>query len=354
MFSVSTTRAGSNGTRHRIRPVAVSSPTRSKPSQLDGHRGSKRRTTSPPRSAPAAPVNSSSPAASGVRQRTSGSAPTTSMATSAPPSRGDAIRKPRGATATTWTSRISNGSWARASDFPVTSEAAAMISQSTRSCRSPATKRRSETLCPSGPYTSRRSGSSIRTGGPTQRPGGGEPLPHQASANRATDRTPMSVRTAAVRAGRATRALERLQVLHEIGLLVRRQAERLARIVGLDDRVQRGGAAVVEVRRVLPDALERSGPVLLCRRARGVADAAVRFRLADDLAGIVQLAVGVGEGVAAVAASALARAVEHRLAAIGGGRIEGTGRRRRRRDAELVLLQRGQLRRHLIVVPIGD
>ena len=56
-----------------------------------------------------------------------------------------------------------------------------------------------------------------------------------------------------------------------------------------------GGAAVVEVRRVLPDALQRRRAVLLRRAARRVARRAVRLRLADDLAADRAAAVRVGE-----------------------------------------------------------
>src|SRR4051794_36458318 len=65
--------------------------------------------------------------------------------------------------------------------------------------------------------------------------------------------------------------LKGLQVLNEVALLLRRQRERSLGVVGRDHRVEGGGAAVVEIGRVLPDTVERRGPVLLRGAARGVA-----------------------------------------------------------------------------------
>src|SRR4030095_1275483 len=98
---------------------------------------------------------------------------------------------------------------------------------------------------------------------------------------------------------RARRRLrsDRLQVLDQVlPLRVReRQLERL-RIV-LDDRRQVGGAAVVEVRRVLPEAAQGRRAVLL-----GRAPSRVR-RFHPGLGRVVQLVVGErGTGVAGGAA----------------------------------------------------
>lgn len=53
--------------------------------------------------------------------------------------------------------------------------------------------------------------------------------------------------------------------LHEIGHLRIAQAKGLPAVVRHDDIFERGSRAVVEVRRVLPEALQRSGPILLRR-----------------------------------------------------------------------------------------
>src|SRR2546427_10753878 len=50
----------------------------------------------------------------------------------------------------------------------------------------------------------------------------------------------------------------------------------------VDDVSQRGGAAVVEIRSVLPQSRERRGAVLLGRASRGVARRAVGLGFADD------------------------------------------------------------------------
>ena len=53
-----------------------------------------------------------------------------------------------------------------------------------------------------------------------------------------------------------------LEILGQIGDLRRTQAQRQTGVVSGDDDTERGGRPVVEVRRVLPDSLERRGAVL--------------------------------------------------------------------------------------------
>ncbi len=63
--------------------------------------------------------------------------------------------------------------------------------------------------------------------------------------------------------GGSPRRSQRLQVLHEVVPLGSRESERLARVVGLHDVGQCRRGPVVEVRGVLPDAAQRSGPVCM-------------------------------------------------------------------------------------------
>src|SRR5262249_19889468 len=69
---------------------------------------------------------------------------------------------------------------------------------------------------------------------------------------------------------RDSRRLQGLQVLDQIGHLRRRQPETEPVVVGAHDVREGGGGSVVEVRSVLPHALERRGPVLLGRAASRV------------------------------------------------------------------------------------
>ena len=99
---------------------------------------------------------------------------------------------------------------------------------------------------------------------------------------------------------------------------------------------ERRRAAVVEVRRVLPERTQRRRAIRLVRRARRVrpVDAGVRRRVQCP-------AVVIGAGPANVAARA--RPVKHRSSTRRDRRIEASGRRRRRRQAVLVRAQRREL-----------
>jgi len=103
---------------------------------------------------------------------------------------------------------------------------------------------------------------------------------------------------------------------------------------------------------VLPDALERRGPVHLGRAPRGVAGNSVRLRLAHRVTDRMEAGVRVGELGPAVTGSA--RPVEDRLPAGGSGLVEAAGGWGRRSDGELVGLQRRQLAAHEIVRAVGD
>src|SRR5688572_16567566 len=100
-----------------------------------------------------------------------------------------------------------------------------------------------------------------------------------------------------------------------------------------NDLGERGGAAVVEVRSVLPQGTKRCRAVpLICRACRVCAiDASVRRRVSCS-------AVVIRAGPADVAARA--RPIKNRASSLGDGCIEATGRRRRRREAVLVGAQR--------------
>jgi len=60
-------------------------------------------------------------------------------------------------------------------------------------------------------------------------------------------------------------ALAQIQILHQIGLLLRGKCEALGGVVELDDGIQRRCDAVVEVRRVPQEPGERRRAVLLDR-----------------------------------------------------------------------------------------
>src|SRR5881392_2374787 len=58
---------------------------------------------------------------------------------------------------------------------------------------------------------------------------------------------------------------ERLQVLGQVGNFGAGEAQRLPRVVAPDDVLERGRAAVVEIRRVLPQAAQGRAAILLGR-----------------------------------------------------------------------------------------
>ena len=104
---------------------------------------------------------------------------------------------------------------------------------------------------------------------------------------------------------------------------------------------ERGRAAVVEVRRVLPQRTQGSCAVgLICgaRRVRSV-DASVRRRVQCPT-------VVISAGPANVATRA--RPVKDGASTLGDGGIEASGRRRRRRQTVLVGAERRELRAHLV------
>src|SRR3954469_2555712 len=53
--------------------------------------------------------------------------------------------------------------------------------------------------------------------------------------------------------------LKRLQILNQVGLLLRGKVEGHRHVVAVDHVVESGRAAIVEVGRMLPDSLERAG-----------------------------------------------------------------------------------------------
>src|SRR6185436_18062495 len=120
------------------------------------------------------------------------------------------------------------------------------------------------------------------------------------------------------------RSSQRLQVLHQVSLLLRRQTEVPNAVVVRNDIGERGGTAIVEVRCVLPQRAQRSRAVrLVCgaRRVRAV-DASLRGRVQRPV-------VVIGAGSADVAARA--GAGKHGASARRDGGIEASGRRWRRR-----------------------
>src|SRR6185369_11586834 len=105
---------------------------------------------------------------------------------------------------------------------------------------------------------------------------------------------------------------------------------------------QRRRAAVVEVRRVLPQRPERRGPVHLGGAPSGVS------RIGGNLAGGMQPGVRVGVGGSGVTGGALSLTVEYLLTSSGGGGIEGSRGRGRLGETQLIGLQVRQLALDLI------
>src|SRR5678816_884323 len=101
------------------------------------------------------------------------------------------------------------------------------------------------------------------------------------------------------------KALQAFQILDKVRLLRARQSKGLSAVIGFYNRFERGGAAVVEVGRVLPQAGERRGAILFRRASRCVAWHSVGFRFADDFAGRMQSDIGIGQRRAYVAPGAL-------------------------------------------------
>src|SRR6185437_12653378 len=117
---------------------------------------------------------------------------------------------------------------------------------------------------------------------------------------------------------RPGRALEALQVLHEVALLAGRQMQAEAAVVVVDDIQQGLEAAIVEEATLgpRPETLE-------LRRGVGVVGSAVGLEGVDaDLRWRVLVVAGVGELRRHVAARARALTIEYRLPAPRGGRVE--------------------------------
>src|SRR6185503_3604377 len=122
--------------------------------------------------------------------------------------------------------------------------------------------------------------------------------------------------------------LKGFQILDEIGLLAGGEAEREGGVVVIDDGAEgREPSVVIEAALLVrEEPLERRGPIVFIGRA-------LRLEIVDsDLGGGVHVPAPLGEQRRHVAGRALARPVEHRLAARGRGLVEAARRRGRRRD----------------------
>src|SRR5688500_16392810 len=97
---------------------------------------------------------------------------------------------------------------------------------------------------------------------------------------------------------RQTRS-KRLQVLHQVGLFLGCELQRALLVVVVHYVIERLGAAVVEVRWMLPEATQRRGAVRAVLGALGVRPIHARLARLMQLAGVV---------VGAVAADVAARA----------------------------------------------
>src|SRR6266705_3628259 len=135
--------------------------------------------------------------------------------------------------------------------------------------------------------------------------------------------------------------LQRLQVLDQIGLLLRVQPEHELPVVVLDHVAQRSEAAVVEEAALLvrPQSRQRGGAILAGRRAVGLEG------IDSELGRRVQVVPRFREERRNVAGRALAPAVEDLLAQLCGSRVETSDGRLRRLEGELIGMKRGKLGR---------
>src|SRR5262249_35393848 len=136
--------------------------------------------------------------------------------------------------------------------------------------------------------------------------------------------------------------LQRLQILDELALFLAGQPEAESGVVVVDHGRERWKApVVVEAARLMrPQAGERRGAVHVRRRAVGLE------RIDPDVLRRMHVVAWLGEERRDVAGRALSPAVEHFLPLRSRGWIEAASGRLRRRDGELVEVQRTQLRRY--------
>src|SRR5262249_18800786 len=132
--------------------------------------------------------------------------------------------------------------------------------------------------------------------------------------------------------------LQCFQIFDEVRLLRIIKAKLELRIIVIDHGEQVGCAAVVEVRRMLPERTQRRRPILLGGGAVGIG------RVGSDLERRVQEWTGgtgsaehTGEQRRLVAPCASAGTVEHLLTALRCRGVETSFGRRGRRQSELIL-----------------
>src|SRR5688572_19967317 len=146
---------------------------------------------------------------------------------------------------------------------------------------------------------------------------------------------------------------ERLQILDQIALLLRAQVQAKALVVVLDDRGQIGGATVVKVRRVLPQATQRGRAIPFGRAPRRV------LRLRADFIRVVQQwhtprrpLQYIGERRSLVTRCAACLVAKQPAAAVRGNPIEAAARwlgcaQRQLIGKQLVEFRRDEIRRLL-------
>jgi cellobiose phosphorylase len=143
--------------------------------------------------------------------------------------------------------------------------------------------------------------------------------------------------------------LERLQVFDEIGLLRSAQAKREQRIVVIDDSHQILCAAVVEVRRMLPQCAQRRRSVHPRGRSLRVTRIHAHFRWCVQEGSVRPRSLqDVGERRPAVAGRTLAGAAEDLFPTLSGLGIKTTRRGIWRLQAFLIIEQRAESGRHEI------
>src|SRR4051794_9492381 len=148
--------------------------------------------------------------------------------------------------------------------------------------------------------------------------------------------TTVTVTSARSRLACISPSSEALEVLDQVALLSRRQAQSEAAVVVVDHAPERLEPAVVveAALRVRPQPAQRGGAVHPGRRALGLEI------VGADLRRPVQVPTALRELRRDVAGRALALAVEDRLAAPRRGRVEAALRRLRRLQRHLVEVQR--------------
>src|SRR5438270_8260491 len=134
--------------------------------------------------------------------------------------------------------------------------------------------------------------------------------------------------------------LKRLQVLHEVALLLWRQMQAEAAVVVIDHGGERWVAAIVVETplRVREQTAQRRRPVHVRRRTVGCE------RVGAYLRGLVQVLAGLAERRRHVAARALPLTIEDRPPAARGRRVEAAFRRTWGGEAELVEVERAERR----------